>query len=226
MCGGNHWHVSFPKVYLKEYLFALYRDATMRYFLPWVFTEPDDTDSASNFYLTELCAHPEVINESEVINECGEFRDHYNLLTAGFANGKWHRGQFLVSKENHVCFNTYETKDETAPIKSPSWDRDGSPEYYNAGFEFRGFDSSQSKWILDQQDFVVAYVKWVTGRVANNDYTKVKFMSQKQLQQIGPFAAIAAFNDLLDNIGLDSKRYAKYVQRNLLPRWEDGRIRN
>ena len=215
VCGGHHWHVSFPKFYTDEFLTALYRDATMRYFLPWVFTEPDDTESAINYYLTKLCCDPEKIRDNS------EYLDQYRFLTERSFIGEH---KFVpVSKLNHVTFNQYETNKRNALF---SFDDFGTVIHYNVGFEFRGFEAPCNRdEFLDQQDFVIAYVNWVIDRVSRNDCTKVNFISADRLKQSPMDVAIGEFLDLVKKIGLDGKRYMKYVRRNLIPRWEEDRVR-
>lgn len=76
----------------------------------------------------------------------------------------------------------------------------------------------------DHIDFVFKYIAYCKRRwkkkIPIGPNVKIR-----RMKRMSSRTAIKHFRELLDQIGLPYSRYEKYVKRNLLPRWEDGRVR-
>jgi len=92
--------------------------------------------------------------------------------------------------------------------------------------EFRFFESPLD-WSeqVDHLDFVLAYLKWCRKEYRGEKTVDVKAWTFGALNKISMGTAIKDFKNMLITIGLPYARYSKYVERNLMPRWELGRSR-
>ena len=201
VCGGNHMHFGISnQVVIRNIM----RDFTNRWYIPWVFTQPDDTESCCNIKNDlELC------NLQNFVDEGGEFQKftktdiinkfYFQILTSDVPID-----MLEISGLKDMCVGPNIKKGKGT-------------------FEFRCIEAPLSfSEFKDQQEFFIRYFNM--ARKLKN-VSPVSFISNEQFQNITFSAAIVNFNALLDQLGLNPKRYIKYVERNLLPRWELGRKR-
>ena len=137
---------------------------------------------------------------------------------------------FSECDEQGACDNVYKSSrvDYYSNNKLPTWNKDYSCRM--SGFktvEFRFFESPNDwdeQW--DQLEFTLRYAIYLRDKfLIEKKIPELKLYSLRGLQKITPVQATYQFRKLVRDIGLDSSRYSKYIIRNLLPRWEDGRKR-
>ena len=210
VCGGGHIHVgSLP----KRFHYEVFRDSAMRPYLPWVFSQPDEQESCDNpLSLTEY-QDPSVewfflkgIQKSLTDEQKYLL---YKVVTIPYALfgdvdsifhrlvERWYYKQFAVEINND--HNTVEFRFFEAPL-----------------------DWSEQK---DQIDFTFAYLKYLMNRYKKGYRVNVSPMTRESMNAISKNEARSQFNDLLRTLRLSPDRYAKYVERNLFPRWEKRRKR-
>jgi hypothetical protein len=219
ICGGNHLHFELDGV---EWMQKILRDSVNRPWIPWVFTQPDDTESANNFddedlgvrlrkarrYLKRKEANPLEHLYTQPYN-----LGYYDILSGTKLreeayDGNWRNA--AASKEYAFSFDVM-----------PSTLRRGTNAVV---LEIRcveaPLDWSEMK---DQLDFFIRYVNYVKTRPMPKG--RVRLWKKSDLQKIRRSDCIKEFYALLHELGLDPKRYEKYVRRNLYPRWQLKRQR-
>ncbi len=174
---------------------AIMRDMTQRPEIGWVFLQPDDIDSGNT--LTKDCEFFESV--------CADVFSRNNFYS------HWIKMLFTQEDFDRNCVET----------------KDFAVSFNNGGrtIEFRCFEAPQD-WdeFRDQLDFLIAYLFYTQKRIKEIKPLKT-LMTNKELRAIAQPQAIQRFNNLLDELKLPRKRYAKYVNRNLKPRWEMKRKR-
>ncbi len=233
VCGGGHLHFSIPD---PAALRRVMRQVANSYFLPWVFTQPDDTDSCEN-----LCSDEELLHVHKfATKQPGEFARlspdqncHHNLehqakpLTAGMRSvGAVDLSyyQFLVTDTCPASL-AHITSSNPKQCLATTRHYDGGDDGTTApiGIEFRCVESPlDESEFLDQFDFFHALVRWAE---VNGSDAPMRLMSMRQLNSITPRQAIRDFKALCKTIGVDAARYRKYINRNLRTRWQLGRSR-
>jgi hypothetical protein len=212
--GGNHIHVGVTNPSLAAFI---YRDITNHPFLPWVFSEPDEIESCDNLIkeTTRIKKWSKVLAQEkpkELIDIASIYigKDEYSVHQSLVMHSPLSMN--LVSDRN---FNYFDSKSQLISR---------NPHYQTVEFRFfeAPYDWSEQE---DQIDFLLAYMHWVCYRYQHDEKVTPNILTRKQLQKIKQSTAINAFKLLLKNIGLEYSRYEKYVQRNLKPRWENGRDR-
>jgi len=189
VCGGNHIHFGIKdNVLLKK----IFRDFITHYYVPWVFTQPDDTDSCDNL----ITKHPE--------EDTSIFADNFtNAMVPIFYTNKMPTWGHLDGIKGYAI-STNKPKN----IRT---------------IEFRCVEAPLNLSELhDQLDFFIAYVNYVAKRPMPSP---IVGMTIEELNAITPKEAKDKFNALLLKLKLSPKRYAKYVRRNLYPRWKMKRQR-
>ncbi len=193
VCGGNHIHFNVTKKHGR----AIIRDIIQHPEIGWVFTQPDDTESASAFLENGLLKH-----------------SFWNSLFEQY--------------QNPTALNWFKMLYTNSPFDAKHTDTKS----YAAGFnnngrtiEFRCAEAPRN-WseMQDQLFFFIQYALWVEKNVDKIGPIK-SLMTYGALQNISMENAIKRFEKLLAKIGLPKERYQKYINRNLKPRWEDGRRR-
>lgn len=196
VCGGNHLHFSMRS---EGHTSRVVRDLVSRYFLPWVFTQPDDTDSCDNIIANKAMLRMQKFEDLGFL-PCREIYDAkaYSYLTgATKAYYLFHPKESLVSVSERGV--------DSAQV-----------------VEFRGVEAPRNECeFADQFNFFNAYVRWAERR----EPKKFRFMSRAEFNRITPKQAVKEFRKLCRKIGIDPRRYDKYIRRNLLPRWELRRKR-
>lgn len=104
-----------------------------------------------------------------------------------------------------------------------SWMFRLDPAYSTAEFRFFEAPLNWDEQLLHIK-FVTAYYRWIKNRPLKgfdprDGYTK------KQLQKISFKEARSKFRAFLRQLGLDPKDYEHFVERNMKPRWQNGRKR-
>jgi hypothetical protein len=187
--GGGHVHVELPKnraektQLLQQLIFIMVK----RPWLNWVFNEWGDTLNANWMYENGLV--------SSFIDNRGRFR-------ASSCNDPFYRTSEML------CDNDYALRINN--------------EYQTV--EFRIFDAPRSwQQVKDHVDFALALVKWAQKRGKNFERAKTNFPTR----QVGFYGRVAAdfskhyktvedvrrpFKKLIKQLGLDWKRYAKYLK--------------
>ncbi len=211
VCGGNHIHFGIRN---KRKIKNILRNFATHYYVPWVFTQPDDTDSCNNtlgdsemFDLQEECKHPT------------DGADRLEYLTRNCYN--WTRAMYILLTQskfpNDYFRHLYNDKDRALTLNKPT--------AKVTTLEFRCVEAPRdySEWV-DQRDFFIAYMKYAMNLPTQPPIT---FISPDALNEIKAATAVKGFNALCVTLKLDPKRYAKYVRRNLYPRWDKelGRVR-
>ena len=201
VCGGNHLHFDMPDLSLMR---AVARDLVNRYYIPWVFTQPDDTDSCSNI----------------IFDNCFYERGMNNWIKCSPSAATHYPGYFFIY--HLLCAET------DIPLKY----RQSNKEYSfanNCGgktFEFRCVEAPRNEQeFLDQLEFFITYVLWIKKNMHKTKAVMPSYIDRKKKMKIKAKDAANMFYKLLGDMGLDRKRYSKYVKRNLFPRWELGRER-
>lgn len=202
VCGGNHWHFGIKDI---RTIRALARDLFNRYYIPWVFTQPDDTDSCNN-----LISHPNVTNVTGIFFPTNDVKFIYrgcdNFILYLLLSDKRIPIKIRISNKEH-CFSVGNQAQT---------------------FEFRCAEAPKDESeLLDQLEFFVKYVAFVKKQMKKGLIKMpTSFMTNEQFQAITPHEAAGQFYHLLGQLGLSIERYEKYVKRNLYPRWELERERS
>lgn len=201
VCGGNHLHFDVT----RNIGTAILRSMVNHPEIVWAFTQPDDTESCNNLTMTPTIRHvmrKSAVTFSEENSPWRWDRHVYNAFKALFTLGDVSPCD-LETKADAVGFNNEGKSIEFRCVEAPkNWS------------EFK-----------DQLDFFMAFTQSVA---ANPDSIAPlqTLPTKKALQAISRQNATRNFNLLLDKLGLKRSRYAKYVKRNLRPRWELNRKRN
>lgn len=194
VCGGNHLHFGIKSLVLMR---AVMRDFAHRYYIPWVFTQPDDIDSCDNL----------------------------NCESVWRSMQNWFCNIFFSTHSPLIPFLYSDKKMRKKDIPSTKFYAIGMN---NGGktLEFRCVEAPKNRdEFLDQIEFFVTYILWVKKEMRKRKIIMPARMTKEQMQAISPDEAAADFYKLLSDMGLDKKRYEKYVKRNLYPRWQLGRER-
>jgi len=223
VCGGNHLHFELDDL---EWIKKVLRDSVSRPWLPWVFTQPDDTTSCSNYDDAHLGKKirrvsrfiKDSVNPEPPYTYCSptSFGFHYMLTNDNPYSSFKQWGGATASKDfafsfDHLpsskAFRSKKFKDEMAFV-----------------LEIRCVEAPLN-WseMMDQLDFFIRYVNWVKARPMPKGRTRL--WKKKELQSIRRCDCVKEFYALLHQLGLDSKRYEKYVRRNLYTRWNLKRKR-
>lgn len=216
VCGGLHFHVGFNHLDNSErfeMIRGLMRDSIMNPFIPWVFLCPDDIESGNNDFLTSRSLESRRIQRKNQPIEKEEPIDYMLFsLQPDQSYLSWTGTEYpsiLILCDEH--------KSNWFTVNNP--DREGN----NFTFEFRCFSAARNlKEFKDCMDFVVAYTNYVCSQTKKGQYTKVKLTTLAKLQKLTFKHCEKEFNKLLVKIGLEPRRYAKYVNTNLRGRFKKG----
>lgn len=202
VCGGNHLHfgISDDRVFKN-----LVRDFTRRPSIPWVFTQPDDTDSCNNFVWD--------INDISLSKK---------LTAFGFGNEfNWITGNVIFEGETELEHIYLSNKINAISLNNLNFVRG---KLKKCTIEFRCIEAPRSlAEFRDQYEFFIRYMDYI--RSIPVYLPAVKPRTKAELQQVTRLEAAIGFNNTLRMLGLSPKRYEKYLKRNLYPRWELGRER-
>lgn len=224
VCGGNHFHFGLDRKNNHDIRLvkSVFRDMVNRPYITWVFTQPDDTSSCSNYTAEKYT---------------GNIIKNYRINPNQLAYGDRVFGDIMLSDNEQVGrelgkmdLGNLETKEYCVGVndqgryakKRVNGERPYIKQYT---LEFRcveaPLDYSEFK---DQFDFFYAYYKFHKKQSVNS-IPMAEFMTPEEFQAIPMQTSIDEFNKILITLGLRPSRYAKYVKRNLIPRWQDGRER-
>ncbi len=191
VCGGNHIHFGIKNRWLIRNIF---RDFTSRYYIPWVFTQPDDTDSCNNMITLPIQNTPSIYDTGLNIN--------------------LHR--ILYGEEDDFKFDAIDGEKDYALVTN-------RPKGETRTLEFRCVESPLNfTEFKEQRDFFIAYVNYIA---TFENTLPVKHMTHVELNKVKPEECVAKFNALLETLNLNPRKYKKYIERNLYPRWEMKRVR-
>ncbi len=203
VCGGHHWHFGISN---KKTIRNIFRDFAMRPYIPWIFTQPDDTESCNNWITVDLTNNSFASPIVKTMYRIFHGNDGKDLKELNFTELDGDKGRCLVTN----LPNQYN-------LKLPEAKR------YVRTLEFRCAEAPRDyEEYKAQRDFFIAYVKYAST------LTKVKpckFITVSELQAITPAECIHKFNLLLKILKLNPRRYHKLIRRNLYPRWKLNRER-
>lgn len=199
VCGGGHLHFGVNNL---NQIRNLMRNVATHYFLGWVFTQPDDTDSA-NCALADIDLRRMQVEENCPLVGNNNNVDAYNAY-AGV--GPWRptpdEFKYLHGAKALACTGTKQGDTHTV--------------------EFRCVEAPKNEdEFADQVEFFARYL----AEFKNDTPAPLRFITDEALNAIPQEQAIEDFNRLCRTLNLDPKRYEKYVNRNLKPRWELDRVR-
>lgn len=196
VCGGNHLHFGLND---PTKIAHVLRHVARAYYLPWVFTEPDDTDSCDNVISSQSL---------ERAPNWGACREGENLF----------RTIYLTEGTPDIPHRVYEwschgSKEHAATINFPG---DVST------LEFRCVEAPKDEEeFLLQLEFFSRFTKWALEKKS----PPVVAIGIKNLRKIPRRKALADFKAMLRKLRLPYAPYAKFVNRNLTPRFTGGRKR-
>jgi hypothetical protein len=211
VCGGGHIHVGVPKTpWGGKFRYHVARDLIMRPYLPWVFGEPDEED-AMNVLINKANDY-RLMDEiwqaggDRIVGDIGRYGDTrfikhlelpYNPRTRYVNMSNRHGG-----KTHMFMLTSYPT------------------------IEFRFFEMAPSWEDQElQMHFLIAYLNWMVKRLEREDYTDIQLITDEQMQAIEPGVCESLFEEMCYHIGVVYEDYEHIVERNLYPRWTNGRKR-
>jgi hypothetical protein len=198
VCGGGHIHAGIPG---SRFRHEVMRDVCNRYFLQWVFSQPDEEEACDNLVASIDYNDPDI--KQYLAGEYAPTDDGIDNIPTKV------KALFDPKDKDGCCSKSYSVL--ISDLKT---------------VEFRFFEAPldwSEQW--DQVEFVLRYVAYLKRQYDSGTRIKVVPISFAQLQKITPEMAIIEFKKLLGILKLPYKRYAKYVNRNLRPRWRLKRER-
>lgn len=203
VCGGGHIHVGMKP---SRFRIEVVRDVCERFYLPWVFSQPDEEGACDNltaYFNYDSAAVQAGMKGHPAPYEC-EWRFDYTAarllfpskVTRAIVNSELDRKDFSIRTTD---FNTIEFRFFEAPL-----------------------DWSEQR---DHLEFLFAYLAYMRRRYKAGHRVRVQPRTLADLQEIQLDECITAFKKLCGSLRLKYSRYEKYVKRNLLPRWELDRVR-
>lgn len=233
VCGGNHLHFGFAE-HEKDLVIKFYNYVQNLYFLPWVFTQPDDTDSCNN---TAALNQYGAITDDTSCTEVITYRDVYifaeGLVTA--TENKIEPVAFFKAVERKfdyrfatwaACLFGKTTPDINLGLLPNTKYMLATVNKVRRGFtlEYRCVEAPNDSREFADQVYFFNKLTSALPRLAEKFPRKCP-KSFADHQKISSASAREDFYELCRKIGVSYPRYEKYVQRNLLPRWELGRNR-
>lgn len=224
VCGGAHVHVEIKDVRLKLWMV---RDLIGRPYLPWVFGEPDDTESMVGLNGCWEEMDRELMRRIET--NCYGGSCIYN----SYNSYNFHNKVLEILDNEHPEEVILPAIYPSEPLNARRLHRNISNKDYMVvlsdlgTIEFRFFEMApnwaeqvlQLKWLWHYLEW--AYASFVAGK-----RYPVRLLTSAQLQSITPSQAWDCFSDHCRTIGINPSEYAVFRKRNLLPRWQLGRERN
>lgn len=209
VCGGAHIHVGIPDLKRRVHIF---RGLLSMYYLPWIFGEADDTGSMNN-----------VLNEKEKVTERTYFI-HTNPTALSSYWGRIGVVTGLIGPENLL----------TKPVMSKmisGCDKETLVRLTWYTVELRFFEMAPT-WEEQklQIEFANKLIAYADRSVHNyNGWRKDILINgmknDRDFQKITPDQALNDFKNLCASMGVDWQAYIPFINRNLYPRWSDGRRR-
>jgi hypothetical protein len=233
VCGGGHQTYDMPA---DAPIQRHWRKVANLYFLPWIFSMPDDTDSCNNFGDHGI-KHRDAMrgllvlkhkNQSitELIDESSRAKHTYSYVRTD-------RQRKLVplvdSCEPDLLFHFFSNDTTMGSRFYPTHDylvgtRRLGASASGYGLEYRFFEAPMNakefKLQLAFGNALTRYL-WETRRTDE----RYVFRSNAQLMKITPAQAIRDFRKLCRKLKLNWQDYAVFIRRNLRPRWELDRER-
>lgn len=198
VCGGNHLHYGLNN---QKKIAHVLRHVARCYFLPWVFTQPDDTDSCDNVISSPALRRTETYGFAAPIG-----KDHFRSLylfkdPLPFpVGGVW-------------CL--WGAKEYAATINRP-----GTGKILTLEYRCVEAPKNESEFLL-QLNFFNRFTRWAL----KTESPIYRWQDQTPLRKISQKQAVADFKALLRKLQLPYAPYAKFVNRNLRTRWTMGRTR-
>lgn len=210
VCGGNHMHFGGLDNWTTKKIF---RHFYSNPWITWTFTQPDDTDSCNNLlgdkemFCIDLQVQMGMLKVSDKPLPDDGHPDYMGPSRTRIAQYKILKTADLLGDED---WRALTTKDEGLGVNSQATGRT---------LEFRGVEAPNNEAeFKDQMDFFFAYVNHFR-KATKNPPKPVEFMSPDAFQRIPRKMAEEKFYEVCTEIGVDPKRYRKYVKRNLRTRW-------
>jgi hypothetical protein len=222
VCGGGHLHFDVDTL---DQIRNILRHVAHNPWLPWVFTQPDDTDSCNN-----VCSSSTLqsYGQGSWRNIDAQDDEHHLMFKILYQcpeqKFRWRELVDYYGNLKKIKDPTSRAFDYIMGLKSlAATPRCNFTDIIQSGWiEFRCVEAPKNaREFEDQLEFFWRFVQHFADKPA----PPVKYIPLAKLQRYGKKRAIREFNSLLRRLGLDPQRYAKYVKRNLLPRWEYGRQR-
>lgn len=222
VCGGNHIHFELNDL---EWIRKILRDSVRRPWIPWIFTQADDTDSCGNYDDEDLGVRMRKAKRYEKTKAANPDADvytapynygFYHMLATNkpFPPDAWHG--ITSSKDYAFSFDQYPS------ARSRRFKRHSQETALV--LEIRCVEAPLNfDEMKDQLDFFIRYVHYVKARPMPKG--RLHLWKKAELQEIRRKDCVKEFYALLHQLGLDPKRYEKYVRRNLYTRWTMKRKR-
>ena len=239
VCGGNHLHFG---VSHWAVLSRILRIVARHPEIAWVFTQPDDTDSANSIFSDAHLhgAYMKIPTDSVAGEDLLEVALRYRQTAT--AEGLSHiiRRQLAGLMYRWDCsprtsdMMTLMEQDMNLDTKIYSVEchvnaTDNPPLRDKFRIEFRCVEAPRDEQeFVDQVDFFHRLVCAAEGSVIRlqDDFQPIeKLMTCDYLNKIPMAQAEERFRALCVVLGVNPARYQKYIRRNLRPRWELGRKR-
>jgi len=213
VCGGAHIHVNMRGN--KEFAYFLCRDLVMRPYLPWIFGEPDENEAMDVLINSKV--------EVEKIKKDYDGNPYKYNGRDSYLNGRY------IYKERFL-FQLMKPYNRLIPYFIYSDDFGKGYmfrlSHYYKTLEFRFFEMTET-WEEQklQMEFLCAYLKWMQKRFKKGITTRIKLMTDPEMQKIRPIQCVRKFHRLCTDIGVNFNDYKPFITRNLYPRWRNGRVR-
>lgn len=206
--GGGHIHVGIPlhlinnSKKLSHFLFSLYRDMANRPYLNWIFNDWWDNNTANSL----LSLHTTRISF---------------LLREGISSYS-----ILWAILNAIYNDNYYDKPTSVLREFSNMDGDYAicvnDSHDKPTIEFRIFDSKRN-WqeVIDHVEFADKYISYIARQSKKRIRVVSEIKHKNALKRYPKNKAVKEFNKLLRLIGLEPKRYKKYLS-NLNNRYKYG----
>ena len=200
----------------------------MKPYLPWVFGEPDESGAMDSLINTKYSIIKGRKQRREYFSGETEIsQEAFGWVMDTLVNDRY---PLDAKYRPHSFYQIYGNNcDKNVPdiITQMDWDKDYMFRMSNFGtVEFRFMEMTPTWEEQELQiNFVMKYIHWVDQRLQAKKETKVELITDGKLQKLRRIDALNQFNQLCSDIGVNPSDYQVFVDRNLTPRWRQGRYR-